>query len=117
LTSQSLSCIFQKIHFIPVRTPQRCVDTLESWRRTMPIQAPLTQQIIGFRHRFANTLGHGSVEKVFENALVLQVRSRSGYEAERFGPHKADLIAEGHVIAEVKAIQALSEVDVAQGLD
>jgi len=42
----------------------------------MPIQAPLTQQIIGFRHRFANTLGHGSVEKVFENALVF----RSGAE-------------------------------------
>ena len=29
----------------------------------MPIQDPLTQQIIGLCYRVANTLGHGFVEK------------------------------------------------------
>ena len=48
-------------------------------------------------------MGHGFVEKV--------------YEGEKVGHYKADLVVEGGVIVEVKAIQALSEVDVAQGLN
>jgi len=94
----------------------------------MPIQDPLTQQIIGFCHRIANTLGHGFAEKVYENALAFEFRKAKlafaqqqtvevFYEGERVGHYKADLIVEGRVIVEVKAIQALSEVDVAQGLN
>jgi len=77
LTSQSLSCFFPKIHFIPVRTQQRFVDTLESWRQTKPIQAPITQQITGFCYRIATTLGHGFVEKVHENARAFRPASLS----------------------------------------
>lgn len=40
----------------------------------MPIQDPLTQQIIGMCYRIANTLGHGFVEKVYENALAFELR-------------------------------------------
>lgn len=40
----------------------------------MPIQDPLTQQIIGLCYRIANTLGHGFVEKVYENALAFELR-------------------------------------------
>lgn len=94
----------------------------------MPIQDPLTQQIIGLCYRIANTLGHGFVEKVYENALAFELRRATVafaqqqsievfYEGEKVGQYKADLIVEGRVIVEVKAIQALSEVDVAQGLN
>lgn len=94
----------------------------------MPIQDPLTQQIIGFCYRIANTLGHGFIEKVYENALAFEFRKAKlafaqqqkvevFYEGERVGHYKADLIVEGQVIVEVKAIQSLSEVDVAQGLN
>lgn len=94
----------------------------------MPIQDPLTQQIIGLCYRIANTLGHGFVEKVYENALAFEFRRAKipfaqqqaievFYEGEKVGQYKADLIVEGQVIVEVKAIQALSEVDVAQGLN
>ena len=94
----------------------------------MIIQDPLTQQIIGFCYRIANTLGHGFVEKVYENALAFEFRRAKiafaqqqkvevFYEGERVGHYKADLIVEGMVIVEVKAIQVLSEVDVAQGLN
>ncbi|BDU71515.1 GxxExxY protein [Mesoterricola silvestris] len=94
----------------------------------MSIQDPLTQQIIGFSYRVANTLGHGFVEKVYENALAFEFRKAKiafaqqqtvevFYEGERVGHYKADLIVEGRVIVEVKAIQALSDVDVAQGLN
>ncbi len=40
----------------------------------MPIQDPLTQQIIGLCYRIANTLGHGFIEKVYENALAFELR-------------------------------------------
>jgi GxxExxY protein len=40
----------------------------------MPIQDPLTQKIIGLCYRIANTLGHGFVEKVYENALAFELR-------------------------------------------
>lgn len=62
----------------------------------MPIQAPLTQQIIGMAYRIANPLGHGLIEKV--------------------GNCKADLIVDARAILEAKAIQALGDVDGAQGL-
>ena len=94
----------------------------------MPIQDPLTQQIIGLCYRIANTLGHGFAEKVYENALAFELRRGKAtfvqqqsvevfYEEEKVGHYKADLIVEGRVIVEVKAIQALSDVDVAQGLN
>ena len=94
----------------------------------MPIQDPLTQQIIGLCYRIANTLGHGFVEKVYENALAFELRRAKiafvqqqsievFYEEEKVGHFKADIIVEGRVIVEVKAIQALSDIDVAQGLN
>jgi len=94
----------------------------------MPIQDPLTQQIIGFSYRIANTLGHGFVEKVYENALAFAFRKAKIafaqqqtaevlYQGERVGHDKADLIVEGRVIVEVKAILGLSEIEVAQGLN
>ena len=61
----------------------------------MPIQDPLTQQIIGLCYRIANNLGHGFVEKVYENALAFEVR-RLG-----MSPGKGT----GEMELEVKAIQ------------
>ncbi|BDU73617.1 GxxExxY protein [Mesoterricola silvestris] len=94
----------------------------------MPIQDPITQQIIGLSYRVANILGHGFVEKVYENALAFELRRAKVtfaqqkvldvfYEGARVGRYKADLVVEGRVIVEVKAIQALGDVDVAQGLN
>ena len=94
----------------------------------MPIQDPLTQQIIGLCYRVANTLGHGFAEKVYENALAFELRrAKIAFvqqqsvevfcEGEKVGHYKADLIVEGRVFVEVKAIQTLSDVDIAQGLN
>lgn len=94
----------------------------------MPIQDPLTQQIIGLCYRVANILGHGFAEKVYENALAFELRRAEVafvqqqtvevfYEGEKVGHYKTDLIVEGRVIVEIKAIQTLTDVDVAQGLN
>jgi GxxExxY protein len=68
------------------------------------------------------------VEKVYENALAFELHKAKVpfvqqqsvevfYEGEKVGQYKADLIVEGRVIVEAKAIQALSDVEVAQGLN
>ena len=102
----------------------------------MPIQDPLTQQIIGLCYRIANTLGHGFAEKVYENALAFEFRrakvsssrSRCSTRGRKLGTTRPTSSSKALLqqieqcsiccksIVEVKAIQALSEVDVAQGL-
>ncbi len=94
----------------------------------MPIQDPLTQQIIGCCYRIADTLGHGFMEKVYENALAFELRKGKipfaqqqsievFCEGEKVGKFIADLVVEGRVIVEVKAVQALDDAHVAQGLN
>ena len=94
----------------------------------MPIHDPLTAQIIGCCYRAANTLGHGFLEKVYENALAFEFRKGKiafaqqqsvevFYEGEKVGKFVADLVVEGRVIVEVKAVQALDDSHVAQGLN
>jgi len=83
----------------------------------MPIQDPLTQQIIGLCYRIANTLGHGFAEKVYENAVAFELRRAKVafvqqqsvevfYEGEKVGHYKADLI----VLDEPTAALGVAEV-------
>ena len=94
----------------------------------MPILDPLTQQIIGFCYRISNILGHGFMEKVYENALAFELRKAGMafaqqkyievfYEGAKVGKYLADLVVEDRVIVEIKAVQALDDAHVAQGLN
>ncbi len=85
----------------------------------------LTKKIIGAFYEVYNTLGYGFLEKVYENALVLELRSLglrvvaqkrlSVYYGDQIvGDYFADLIVEGLVILEIKAATALHEAFVAQ---
>ena len=71
----------------------------------MPILDPLTRQIIGFCYRVANILGHGFVEKVYENSLAFEWRRAQipfaqqkyievCYEGVKVGKYLADLVVE-----------------------
>ena len=73
-------------------------------------------------------LGYGFLEKVYENALALELR-RMGlrvkqqaaidvyYEGVIVGEYSADLLVEDVVIVELKAIQRLTDADEAQLLN
>jgi GxxExxY protein len=85
----------------------------------------ITEKIIGCAYRVANELGCGFYEKVYENALVhelrkigLAVEQQKGltvrYDGVVVGEYVADLIVEGSVVVELKAIRALDEVHAAQ---
>jgi GxxExxY protein len=81
----------------------------------------LTGQIIGCAFKVHGTLGAGFAEKVYENALRielikegLRVRQQAPirvlYEGQVVGDYYADLWVEDRIIVELKAVQRLAQV-------
>jgi GxxExxY protein len=94
----------------------------------MPIQDPLTGLIIGCCFKVANELGPGFLEKIYENALAHELRKAKAkvvqqqgievfYDGVNVGNDEADLLVEGRVLVEVKAVQCLDSAHVAQCLN
>ena len=87
----------------------------------------LTKEIIGKAFRVSNTLGPGFMEKVYENALVYELRI-SGlsvhqqyelnvfYEHVEVGTFFADIVVENKVLVELKAVKDLEDIHLAQVL-
>ena len=86
---------------------------------------PVTGRIIGCAFRVANALGHGFVEKVYENALAHEVRKcglgvvqQRGivvfYDDVIVGEFTADLLVEDQVIVELKVVGALTDAHLPQ---
>ncbi|SDD17744.1 GxxExxY protein [Pedobacter soli] len=85
----------------------------------------ITEKIIGAAYTVSNTLGCGFLEKVYENAMFLEL-SKCGfsvikqqplpvfYDNHVVGEYFADLIVEEEVIVEIKAIKDLNEIHQAQ---
>ena len=92
------------------------------------IHENLTGQIIKAFYNVYNELGYGFLEKVYENALALELESmglrvgrqrpiRVHYLGRQVGDYYADLIVEGLVIFELKCAEALCEAHEAQLLN
>ena len=88
----------------------------------------ITERIIGCVHRVSNTLGSGFLEKVYENALAIEMRKNGldvaqqhgikvFYDKTVVGDFAADLLVENCVIVELKAARTLDEVHSAQCLN
>ena len=85
----------------------------------------VTHTIIGAFYKVYNTLGYGFPEKVYENALALELR-KCGLRVEQqfpitvyydglvVGNYNADMLVNDNVILELKAIKQLSEEHEAQ---
>ncbi|MGC9084101.1 MAG: GxxExxY protein [Anaerolineae bacterium] len=80
----------------------------------------ITETIIGCAYRVHQTLGHGFLEKVYENALRIeleeaglqvqqQVPVQVWYRGRPVGDYFADLLVEGRVIVEIKAVRELAK--------
>ncbi len=80
----------------------------------------ITEKIIRAFYKVYNTLGYGFLEKVYENALFIELESigllveKQGqikvyYEEKEVGLYFADLIVEEHIIIELKATETLCE--------
>ncbi len=80
----------------------------------------ITEKIIKGFYKVYNTLGFGFLEKVYENALFLELAQmglsvkkqeqiKVHYEGKEVGVYFADLVVNGSVIIELKAAEALCE--------
>ncbi|TAN36006.1 MAG: GxxExxY protein [Verrucomicrobia bacterium] len=88
----------------------------------------ITEQIIGCAYTVGNQLGCGFLEKVYENALAHELHKVSlkviqqhpvkvNYDGVVIGDYIADLLVEGCVMVELKAVKALDDIHLAQCLN
>ena len=78
----------------------------------------LTEDIIKIFYKVYNTLGYGFLEKIYENAMMIEFRkagipavSQSPikviYENEVVGEHAIDILVDNKIIVELKAAKTL----------
>ena len=88
----------------------------------------VTEKIVGCAYRVGNSLGCGFLEKVYENALKIELRKEGlivqqqhpisiFYEGQSVGEYFADLVEEKEIIVEMKAVKVLDDIHLAQCLN
>lgn len=88
----------------------------------------ITRIIIGAFYETYNSLGPGFLEKVYENALMIELKERGlrahhqcpinvRYKGECVGEYIADIVVEDKIICEIKAVQKLRPEHEAQLLN
>jgi GxxExxY protein len=88
----------------------------------------LTEKIIGIFYKVFNALGYGSLEKVYENAMnielerervpvISQAPIKVSYEGKVVGEYFADMLVDGKVIVEIRAGHSLAPEHEAQLLN
>src|SRR5467141_3772293 len=91
-------------------------------------QATLTERIIGAVFEVSNTLGSGFLEKVYERALLRELKLRGlaavsqasfrvMYKGESAGEYIGDIVVEDAVVIELKCADRLGSEHVAQCLN
>jgi GxxExxY protein len=88
----------------------------------------ITERVIGCAITVSNTLGAGFLEKVYENALVHEIRKAGmqvtqqqpmvvRYDGVVVGEYTADLVVEDVALVELKAAKAIDPIHEAQLLN
>ncbi|MCJ7495856.1 MAG: GxxExxY protein, partial [Deltaproteobacteria bacterium] len=88
----------------------------------------LTEKIIRAFYKVYNTLGYGFLEKVYENAMMIELKKegvsassqspiRVFYEGEVIGDYYADILVDNKLIVEIKAAKQVVEENEAQLLN
>ena len=89
---------------------------------------PLSQRVIGCAFTVSNTLGSGFLEKVYENALVHELRKQEmnahqqyavnvHYDGVIVGEYVADIVVDDSLIVELKAAKSMEDIHLAQCLN
>jgi GxxExxY protein len=80
----------------------------------------ITSEIIKIFYKVNNTLGYGFLEKVYENAIIIELKKagikikqqeniKVFYEGEEVGNYYADIIVEDKIILELKCCENLRD--------
>jgi GxxExxY protein len=84
-----------------------------------------TREIIGCAMEVMNVLGHGFLEKVYENALCVEMRLRGIpfqqqpryevlFKSEQVGEYVPDLVVADAVVVDAKTIDAITDHEIGQ---
>jgi GxxExxY protein len=84
-----------------------------------------TKAVIGCAMEVLNVLGHGLVEKPYENALVVEFKLRGiqfrqqpryevVYKSAKVGEYVPDLIVAERMVVDTKVIERISEIELGQ---
>ena len=88
------------------------------------VEAELSNRIIGCGIQVHRTLGPGFLEKVYEEALAIELAKGGlgferqkiltiNYERRPIGEHRLDLLIEGRVVVELKTCKAIEDIHLA----
>ena len=88
----------------------------------------ITEKVIGAAFKVSNVLGCGFLEKVYENALAIELTKQGSvvrqqlpvpvfYDGAQVGDYYADLLVDDCVIVELKASDRLADIHQAQCLN
>jgi GxxExxY protein len=86
---------------------------------------PVTDSVIGAAFEVSNALGAGFLEKIYERALVRELRLRGVaveaqvrypvfYKGERLGEYVEDLVVGGSLLVELKCVERFASEHMAQ---
>jgi GxxExxY protein len=78
----------------------------------------LTEKIIGIFYKVYNTLGYGFLERIYENAILIELEKQGipacaqypikvSYGGKVIGEYFTDILVDGKVIMEIKATRGL----------
>lgn len=92
------------------------------------IYKELSYEVVNAAIAVWKTLGHGFLEKVYENALCIELTKRSipyvqqqpikvHYEGQCVGDYMADIIVDDKIILELEAAKAINDAHVVQVLN
>ena len=84
------------------------------------LHSEITEKIIKAFFKVYNTLGYGFLEKVYENALVIELQKmgfnisqqhniKVYYDMKMVGDYYADIIVDDNIIIELKAAESLKK--------
>ena len=88
----------------------------------------ITYKINGAVYEVFRVLGHGFLEKVYENALMIELQKcglsarqqipiKVNYKGAKVGDYYADMLVEDKVIVELKAVESIQKIHEAQLLN
>jgi GxxExxY protein len=92
------------------------------------LHQPITNTILKVYYEVYNELGHGFLEKVYQNAMYFELKARGlkvesqkeikvYFKQQLVGEYYSDLIVENKVIIELKATEVLMNAHVAQTIN
>ena len=92
------------------------------------VDEEVTERVLGAVFEVANTLGAGFLEKVYERALLRELRLRGirvtgqapvpvSYKGQNVGVYFADLLVEDELVVELKCVERLANEHTAQCLN